>query len=144
MSPRQLFACLLVLVVVHCGHSLPTLFAASDAGAGGLGSAAGGGDVDGSVLPEFARPGETPDLQKATARLHRTLFLLNTSDLLKKARLLGSLATGGSGGGNTQLARAKRHSPRLGADGKPIYINMIKLRKPTLSIDEMDKVEVSS
>lgn len=137
MSSRHIFACLIIVIfVVHCCHSLPTLFTAAVGDANNA-------DVDASdalALPEFARPGETPDLQKASARLHRTLFLLNTSDLLKKARLLGNLATGG----NNQLTRNKRHSPRLGPDGKPIYINMIKLRKPTLSIDETDKTHVSS
>ncbi|KAH9421046.1 uncharacterized protein LOC113793002 [Dermatophagoides pteronyssinus] len=89
---------------------------------------------------------DSGDLQRNSQRLHRTLFLLDTSNLLKKARLLG--VTGGSSSNSNAISNAisnmvERSSRifRFRREAKPPkveatkYINVIKVRKPFLSLD---------
>lgn len=64
-------------------------------------------DVESSdASPEFARPDESSDLQRNSARLHRTLFLLDTSDLLKNARIFGEKSP-------KEASRAKRDTTTM-------------------------------
>ena len=103
--------CLVLLLFVHRSLELPTAFrnhlfdldTASD-----------------TSNPEFARPDEG-DLQRNSARLHRTLFLLDTSDLLKNARLFGEKANKRT---KERMIRAKR---------------FIVVRKPTLTLKDSDQ-----
>ncbi|OTF76528.1 hypothetical protein BLA29_003122 [Euroglyphus maynei] len=86
---------------------------------------------------------DSGDLQRNSQRLHRTLFLLDTSNLLKKARLLGVTGNNNnniSNGISNMVERSSRIF-RFRREAKPPkveatkYINVIKVRKPFLSLD---------
>mgnify|MGYP007084022055 FL=1 len=88
---------------------------------------------------------DSGDLQRNSARLHRTLFLLDTSNLLKKARLLGvtggSLTSSSNSNSINNMAERSSRIFRFRREAKPPkvestkYINVIKVRKPFLSLD---------
>ena len=83
--------------------------------------------------PEFARPDENADLQRNSARLHRTLFLLDTSDLLKNAKLLSEKVNGKQQQRNGLGSRSKRDANNT---PKKYGVRGVRVRKPTLSIIE--------
>ena len=97
-----------LLVLVQCATALPTSFRNRLF------------DLESSDMasPEFARPDEA-DLQHNSARLTRTLLLLDPTDLLKNARLFGEKSHKGKN------IRAKRSSGLV-----------IRVRKPTLTFHD--------
>lgn len=109
-ASKVALVCLVVFVFVQCSSALPTAFRNR------LFDLETSADT---ANPEFARPDEA-DLQRNSARLHRTLFLLDTSDLLKNARLFGDKAKSGK-----ESTRAKRQTGMV-----------IRVRKPTLTFHE--------
>ncbi|KPM10564.1 hypothetical protein QR98_0091220 [Sarcoptes scabiei] len=78
------------------------------------------------------------DLQRNSARLHRTLFLLDTSDLLRKAKLFGKNSAPKESKSFVSFASLSRLRREVKQEHeKPIkHINIIKVRKPFLAIDE--------
>ena len=102
--------CMGLLLLVQCSTALPTAFRNRLFDA----------DSSDIVSPEFARPDDEADLQRNSARLHRTLFLLDTSDLLKNARLFGEKSPK-----SKENSRAKRSSGLV-----------IRVRKPTLTFHD--------
>lgn len=98
--------------------------------------------------PEFARPDEG-DLQKNSARLHRTLFLLNTSNLLKKARIfsenLSKMGAGSKPSPASSLLQRQRRSPSSvpeeAVKSVKKHFYRIKVRKPTLTVVEEDRAQ---
>lgn len=98
-----------------------------------------------SASPEFARPDETADLQRNSARLHRTLFLLDTSDLLKSARLFGGDHSTTSTKSKALLSggRAKRQVSAVSAHLNGMHDSLagkvplvVIVRKPTIMLTD--------
>lgn len=91
-----------------------------------------------SANPEFARPDETADLQRNSARLHRTLFLLDTSDLLKSARLFGGDTA--ASGGKASSGRSKRSVSSINSGMHDSLAGKVPLvvivRKPTIMLTD--------
>lgn len=142
--PSTLLVCLICLLsIINYCHSLPVssieskLFDPIDYGS------EGGPEIP---LPPLMDSG-SGDLQKNSARLHRTLFLLDTSDLLKKAGLFGASKLAAAIVENSvpterssrSLFRLRREAKSSSPDsGSAKYATIIKVRKPFLSVDEED------
>ncbi|KAJ6219484.1 hypothetical protein RDWZM_005296 [Blomia tropicalis] len=82
-------------------------------------------DIDSNA--DIMTPDDSGDLQRNSARLHRTLFLLDTSDLLKKARLFSD---------SKKDSLPKRTKRQTGM--------MIRVRKPTLTFHDDDAEQLNN
>lgn len=94
---------------------------------------ADGGEISNDTTnPQFARPDENSaaDLQRNSARLHRTLFMLDTTDILKNARLFSQKTKG-----RTTNQRQRRDTSKTKIE-KSGVVHVIKVRKPTMSVVE--------